>query len=73
MHFNVNFDDTTKSLYSLPMSSIPDDGLQMEHTFYYFKNVHQLQYAFASNSVANITHSLVLQHQQALWQTLFLH
>ncbi|KAG2364613.1 fungal-specific transcription factor domain-containing protein [Suillus spraguei] len=64
MHFNVNFDDTTQSLYSPPMSSIPDDGLQMEHIFYYFENVRQLQYAFAGNSVANITHSLVLQHPQ---------
>ncbi|KAG1821621.1 fungal-specific transcription factor domain-containing protein [Suillus subaureus] len=44
--------------------SVFDDGLQMEHIFYYFEHVRQLQYAFAGNSVANITYSLVLQHPQ---------
>ncbi|KAG2076485.1 hypothetical protein BDR04DRAFT_1125605 [Suillus decipiens] len=64
MRFNVSFDDTTQNLYSPPMSSIADEGLQMEHIFYYFEHVRQLQYAFAGNSVANITYSLVLQHPQ---------
>lgn len=64
MHFNPDFDTATQNLYNLPMTSTPDDGIQMEHIFYYFEHVRQLQYAFAGNSVANITYSLVLQHPQ---------
>jgi hypothetical protein len=64
MQFHPDFDTATQNLYNPPMSSIPDDGLQMEHIFYYFEHVRQLQYAFAGNSVANITYSLVLQHPQ---------
>lgn len=64
MHFNVDFDTATQNLYDPPMPSMPDDSLQMEHIFYYFEHVRQLQYAFAGNSVANITYSLILQHPQ---------
>lgn len=64
MQFHPDFDTATQNLYNPPMSSMPDDGLQMEHIFYYFEHVRQLQYAFAGNSVANITYSLVLQHPQ---------
>ncbi|KAG2347823.1 hypothetical protein BDR05DRAFT_875401 [Suillus weaverae] len=64
MHFNPDFDTATQNLYNPPMTSTPDDGIQMEHIFYYFEHVRQLQYAFAGNSVANITYSLVLQHPQ---------
>ncbi|KAG1750872.1 fungal-specific transcription factor domain-containing protein [Suillus lakei] len=64
MHFNPDFDTAAQNLYNPPMPSIPDDGLQMEHIFYYFEHVRQLQYAFGGNSVANITYSLVLQHPQ---------
>ncbi|KAG1870780.1 fungal-specific transcription factor domain-containing protein [Suillus subalutaceus] len=62
--FIPDFDTATQNLYDPPMTSIPDDGLQMEHIFYYFEHVRQLQYAFAGNSEANITYSLVLQHPQ---------
>jgi hypothetical protein len=58
MQFHPDFDTATQNLYNPPMSSIPDDGLQMEHIFYYFEHVRQLQYAFAGNSVANITYSV---------------
>jgi hypothetical protein len=58
MHFNPEFDTATQNLYNPPMPSMPDDGLQMEHIFYYFEHVRQLQYAFAGNSVANITYSV---------------
>jgi hypothetical protein len=64
MQFHPDFDTATQNLYNPPMTSMPDDGLQMEHIFYYFEHVRQLQYAFAGNSVANITYSLVLQHPQ---------
>lgn len=64
MHFNADFDTATQNLYDPPMPSMPDDSLQMEHIFYYFEHVRQLQYAFAGNSVANITYSLILQHPQ---------
>ncbi|KAG1739188.1 fungal-specific transcription factor domain-containing protein [Suillus paluster] len=64
MHFNPDFDTATQNLYNSPMLSMPDDGLQMEHVFYYFEHIRKLQYAFAGNSVANITYSLVLQHPQ---------
>ncbi|KAG2110232.1 fungal-specific transcription factor domain-containing protein [Suillus discolor] len=64
LHFNPDFDTATQDLYNSPMTSIPDDGLQMEHIFYYFEHVRQLQYAFAGNSVANTTYSLVLKHPQ---------
>lgn len=64
MHFHPDFDTATQNLYNPQMSSIPDDGLQMEHIFYYFEHVRQLQYAFTGNSEANITYSLVLQHPQ---------
>ncbi|KAG2146134.1 fungal-specific transcription factor domain-containing protein [Suillus bovinus] len=56
----MHFDNATQNLYTPPMS---DDGLQMEH-IYYFEHVRQLQYAFAGNSVANTTYSIVLQHPQ---------
>ncbi|KAG1781714.1 fungal-specific transcription factor domain-containing protein [Suillus placidus] len=64
IEFNPEFDTATQNLYNPPMTSIPDDGIQMEHIFYYFEHVRQLQYAFAGNSVANITYSLVLQYPQ---------
>lgn len=64
MHFNPDFDTATQNLYNPPMLSISDDGLQMELVFYYFEHVRKLQYAFAGNSVANATYSLVLQHPQ---------
>ncbi|KAG0706747.1 fungal-specific transcription factor domain-containing protein [Suillus ampliporus] len=64
MQFNPDFDTAAQNLYNTPMSSILDDGLQMQHIFYYFEHIRKLQYAFAGNSVANITYSLVLQHPQ---------
>lgn len=64
MHFNPDFDTATQNLYDPPMPSMPDDSLQMEHIFYYFEHVRQLQYAFAGNSVANITYSVKFSLQK---------
>lgn len=65
MHFNPDFDTATQNLYNPSMPSMPDDGLQMEHIFYYFEHVRQLQYAFAGNSLS----SLYCSTHKALWQT----
>lgn len=66
MHFNADFDTATQNLYDPPMPSMPDDSLQMEHIFYYFEHVRQLQYAFAGNSLF----SLYCSTHKALWQML---
>jgi hypothetical protein len=57
-HFNSEFDTVTQNLYGTQMPSISDDGFQMSHIFYYFDHIRKLQYAFADNSVANITYSV---------------
>lgn len=59
-HFNSEIDTATQNLYGTQMPSIPDDGLQMSHIFYYFDHIRKLQYAFAGNSVANTTYSVSL-------------
>ncbi|OAX42477.1 hypothetical protein K503DRAFT_346650 [Rhizopogon vinicolor AM-OR11-026] len=63
-HFNDEFNTATQSLYGTQMPSIPDEGFQMSHIVYYFDHIRKLQYAFAGNSVANITYSLILQDPQ---------
>ncbi|KAH7913770.1 fungal-specific transcription factor domain-containing protein [Hygrophoropsis aurantiaca] len=49
---------------SLEGSPISDQGIQREHVSYYFAHVCKLQYAFAGNSLANLTYSLVLDDPQ---------
>ncbi|KIK99965.1 hypothetical protein PAXRUDRAFT_822141 [Paxillus rubicundulus Ve08.2h10] len=41
--------------------ALSDQSFQTEHVFYYFEHVRKLLFAFAGNSAANITYSLVLQ------------
>lgn len=57
-HFNSEFDTVTQNLYGTQMPLLPDEGFQMSHIFYYFDHIRRLQYAFANNSVANITYSV---------------
>lgn len=66
LHFNPDFDTATQDPYNSPMLSIPDNGLQMEHIFYYFEHVRQLQYAFAGNSIANTTYSVRFSLKQLI-------
>ncbi|KAF9223696.1 hypothetical protein BS17DRAFT_733378 [Gyrodon lividus] len=64
------FDHTLDSVTPQVLGFNPEAGtlsgqtLQTEHVFYYFEHVRKLLFAFAGNSAANITYSLVLQDPQ---------
>ncbi|KAH7925835.1 hypothetical protein BV22DRAFT_1064197 [Leucogyrophana mollusca] len=64
-HFDTHFEGTAQyDPRTLDVSPISNQTIQGEHVFYYFEHVRKLQYAFAGNSVANITYSLVLEDPQ---------
>jgi hypothetical protein len=45
-------------------TALSGQTLQTEHVFYYYEHVRKLLFAFAGNSAANMTYSLVLQDPQ---------
>lgn len=69
-HFNSEFNTATENLYGTQMPSTPEENFQMSHILYYFDHVRKLQYAFAGNSVANITYSVSVSSQSIIPKSL---